>query len=193
MLRKKACSKIHCLRTGGRFVEHIFDEIQATLDCGIWFPALATTLIIPDACGTVEFVGEKPSTRYIQWYDQWVLPRFSCSIAKLDGAAIYKVRNAMMHEASGFTRGNEGFDRIIFRPPGRGVFNFLMSEGGGGRERALLISIQEFVDAVLAGAKEWIGQVRSGPNDDRNIAIDALLQVRPQGIDPHITGLLVIA
>lgn len=182
-----------CVAAKGSDVDHIFDEIQATLNCGIWFPALATTLIIPDACGTVEFAGDKPSARYIRWYDQWVLPHFTCKVAKVDGAAIYKVRNAMMHEASGFTRGNEGFDRIIFRPPGATSINFLMSEPGYGKERALLISIREFVDAVLAGAAEWIEQVRNRTDDPRNIGINALLQVRPQGIMPHFTGSLVIA
>lgn len=36
-------------------MEHILDEIRATYNCGIWYPVISAVLMMPDACGAVEF------------------------------------------------------------------------------------------------------------------------------------------
>src|SRR3546814_7350752 len=102
-------------------MEHILDQIRATYDSGIWYPVVSSALMMPDACGAVEFWGQGKHSRerYVEWYDRWVLPHFSASDGKFDGEVVYIVRNAMIHETTGFTRGKHGFDRVLFIPPNR--------------------------------------------------------------------------
>tara|TARA_B100000378_G_C17956466_1_gene381969 strand:- start:210 stop:746 length:537 start_codon:yes stop_codon:yes gene_type:complete len=178
-------------------MEHIFDEIQATLNCGIWYPALASALLIPDACGTIEYAlsATKPSARYISWYDKWVEPRFHCLITRFDGNIVYRVRNSMMHEVSGFTKGVDGFDRIIFRPDDKGLsLNFYLSVNpAGSQETAFLVSIEQFIDALKRGTDEWLLEVRADGDSRRRDAMDRLLQLRPGGCGSHVTGIPVVA
>jgi hypothetical protein len=179
-------------------MEPILEQIRATYDCGIWYPVVSSLLMLPDACGAVEFWGcpKKPRDRYIEWYDKWVLPKFTAPNINLDGAVIYIVRNAMVHESTGFTRGKHGFDRILFMPPNNanfyGEFN-LMEDCGGLKETAFQITIFGFMQAVEEGVKEWLAEVRGDTDKRREDAISKLVQYRPDGHQPYFFGIPIIS
>jgi hypothetical protein len=40
------------------------EELRATLDCGIWSPVVLGLLVIPDACGAVEYPNASNGNRY---------------------------------------------------------------------------------------------------------------------------------
>lgn len=179
-------------------MEPILEQIRATFDCGIWYPVISSVLMLPDACGAVEFWGKnkRTSDRYIEWYDKWVMPNFKSTNIKFDGDVVYIVRNAMIHESTGFTRGKHGFDRILFTPPNKtgGVIEFCLSENNGGiKETAFQISILGMMTAVEAGVRNWLDDVRSDPDPRRVSALAKLVQYRPDGHAPHIVGIPVVS
>lgn len=179
-------------------MEPILEQIRATFDSGIWYPVVSSILMLPDACGAVEFSGQnkRPSDRYIEWYDRWVYPHFNAEPVKFDGAVVYIVRNAMIHESTGFTRGKHGFDRVVFMPPNRSglVMEFCMS--GDGREAteiAFQVTILGMMNAVELGVKNWLVDVRRDTDSRRMVALTKLLQYRPDGQAPHFVGIPIVS
>lgn len=178
-------------------MEALLDEIRATFDCGIWFPTISTVLLLPDACGAIEYWGQqvRPRDRYAQWYDTWVKPHFSVDRPRFDGSVVYVVRNAMIHETTGFTRGQHGFDRIIFTTPGgifHGSFNMSAPSGPSG-EVVLQISLIEMMLAMECGVRNWLIGVRAAPDKRRELALEKLIQYRPNGLPPHFVGMPLIS
>lgn len=179
-------------------MEAMLDEIRATFDCGIWYPVISSVLMIPDACGAIEHWGKGKNSRdrYVTWYDRWVYPRFHAEFVVFDGSVVYIVRNAMIHESTGFTRGRHGFDRILFLPPdGRGnVFEFnLMANKPETDDIAFQITILGLMNAVEAGVRDWLHEVRNDSDQRRNLALDKLVQYRPNGLLPYFTGFPTIS
>jgi hypothetical protein len=176
----------------------MLDEIRATYNCGIYYPVVSSVLMLPDACGAVEYWGQikRPRDRYIEWYDKWVLPHFRANIVNFDGSVLYIVRNAMIHESTGFTRGEHGFDRIFFMPPNKtsGSTEFLFTDGiGGVPEAAFMVTILGLMNAVETGVRNWLSEVRADPDERRAEALSKLVQYRPDGHPPHIMGIPIVS
>lgn len=181
-----------------RTLEPILEEIRATFDCGIWYPVISSLLMLPDACGAVEFVGQakRPRDRYVEWYDTWVLPHFGASSLRFDGEVVYLVRNAMLHEVTGFTRGQHGFTRIMFMPPSKnGIsFDFNISDHSKlSGEIILQVSISSMMAAIDLAVRGWLRDVRADVNTERARALDKLIQLRPNGHPPHYVGMPIVS
>lgn len=154
--------------------------------------------MMPDACGAVEFweQNKRSTDRYVEWYDKWVHPNFSGGHVTFDGSVVYIVRNAMIHESTGFTRGKHGFDRIMFMPPNkqRGVaeFNLFRNMGGLG-ETIFQVTILGLLNAVDHGVRNWLADVRMDLDKRREDALNKLVQLRPGGHAPYILAAPVIS
>jgi hypothetical protein len=173
----------------------MLDEMIATMNCGIWLPALAVAFMLPDACGAAEFNGidnMSSSKRYKRWYRDWVQDRYELDEA-LSDENVYRCRNAMMHETTGFVRGIDGFDRIVFYPPNRNV------EIGGvvlmerGDHVALMVPIETFVKNMADAVSNWLKHIEIDQDPRRREAAGKLLQLRPDGFPPNIMGVPVIS
>ncbi|MCW1428042.1 hypothetical protein [Novosphingobium sp. JCM 18896] len=176
-------------------MEPILEQIRATYDSGIWYPVVSSMLMLPDACGAAEFWGQekKPRQRYIEWYDKWVAPHFSPANVKFDGSVVYIIRNALMHEATGFTRGTHGFDRVLFTPPNQHgvVLEFFLSQTQN--ETAFQVTILGMLNAIENGVRNWLTEIRADDEKRRENAVAKLLQYRPDGQPPHIIGIPVVS
>ena len=177
-------------------MEYILDEIRATFDCGIWYPVISATLMLPDACGAVENWGlpKHPRDRYKEWYDKWVYLSFNSRNVRFDGEVIYIVRNALIHEITGFTSGKHGFDRIMFMPPNKqsNTFDFNLSATTDALT-VLQVSVESMMEAVHQGVRAWLIEVRADSDKRREQAIERLLQIRPNGEYPYFVGMPVIS
>lgn len=87
-------------------INKIIDEINLALDNNLYFVALATVVILPDACGKVEFPNDKSSDRYVKWYQKYIGDEEKSPYDKGDeydfpymsGEVMYKLRNMILHE-----------------------------------------------------------------------------------------------
>lgn len=179
-------------------MEMMLDEIRATFDCGIWYPVVSSVLMLPDACGAVEFWGQGKHSRdrYQEWYNKWVYPDFSAPNVVFDGAVVYIVRNAMIHESTGFARGKHGFDRVMFMPPNKTGWEMNFNIYGNNRESGellLQVTIRSLMDAVENGVRKWLSEVRSDTDDRRIKALGKLIQYRANGDEVNVAGVPVIS
>ena len=70
------------------------EEIAACINAGIYSPALASAMLVPDACGAIEYPELRNGERYRTWFDAY-LPEYSR--AGFSGAVAWKLRNGMLH------------------------------------------------------------------------------------------------
>ena len=90
-------------------LEQILCEIQRCLDSELYLAALGLSLTIPDICGKAEYPWSGNTTRYINWYNQFVLIKYkpngaespySADMPYLSGEVIYNLRNAFLHSGN---------------------------------------------------------------------------------------------
>ena len=170
------------------------DELEATLNCGIWSPVVLGLLVIPDACGAVEYSQLKNGDRYRKWYDTWV-DKFVSQYVRFDGEVMWKLRNSMMHEAS-LNLASYGYDRALFTPPSRSgniIHMAVTSDGGGSSESALTIYLPSFFNDIKLGVQKGLDCVDTDSDPSRRERMDGLIQLRPQGLAPHIVGLPLVS
>lgn len=167
------------------------EEIQATIDSGIWSTALASALVVPDACGAVEYPGATGNRdRYVSWYDNFV-ERFGGFHFNLDGAFVWKIRNGMLHEA-GTQFYEYGFERVFFTVPTvRGSrFDGITHQETPESPPTLGLSLDRFVARILRGAEAWLCSIAD--DQEKQGKLDRLIQFRPDGLAPVIVGVPVI-
>lgn len=175
-------------------MEHVLDEMRATFNCGIYYPTAATALMLPDACGAAEFVGQaiKPSDKYKRWYEKWIEPNYCrAGDIKFGATQAYILRNALMHEAATFVRGDVGYDRVVFTLPQHGLdMDFCYAENAAGR--VLQLSLGNFLTAIEGGVRNWLNEIRTDTDPSRANAVDKLIQYHPQGVARLIVGVPLI-
>jgi hypothetical protein len=170
------------------------EELKATLDCGIWSPVVLGLLVIPDACGAVEYHNLGNGERYKNWYDKYV-GVVKNSKFRFDGEVLWQLRNAMMHETS-LNLSRYGYDRVIFALPNRyGVVLHMnvSSNNVGVKETALTVFLPTFYSEMRAGVEKWLNEIETDDNTIRHDLLGKLIQYRPKGLYQHILGVAVVA
>lgn len=87
-------------------IPRLIEEINRCLDIDCYLVALITALSLPDICGKAAYPDDKPSDRYIKWYDENIGQYERNEIAKKlempyeSGTVIYSLRNSLIHEGS---------------------------------------------------------------------------------------------
>ena len=84
----------------------LIEEIRKSLDNDIYLSALMIALTLPDICGKASFPNDKPSDRYIKWYDEYIGQYETTEESKREGMpypsglVVYNLRNSLMHEGN---------------------------------------------------------------------------------------------
>ena len=84
----------------------LVDEINRCLDANCYLVALTAALTLPDICGKAEYPNDKPSDRYIKWYDEHIGQYEtndnlkSMGMPYISGEVVYSLRNAMLHQGN---------------------------------------------------------------------------------------------
>lgn len=87
-------------------VLRLVEEIRKSLDNDIYLSALMTALTLPDICGKAAFPDDRPSDRYIKWYDEYIGKYEQDALSKENGMPyesgiiVYNLRNSLMHEGN---------------------------------------------------------------------------------------------
>lgn len=164
------------------------DEVQGAFDCGLYFVALSSGLLIPDACGAVEYPDLRNGQRYARWYDRYVeTPPLGVRYV-LNGDMVWKIRNGMIHETALDFRAH-GFDRVLFTIPDRTGLTMdrnAMTECGPSRESAIDLNLELFLQRIIKGANRWVDEISADP--EKSARLDGLIQLRPNGRAPFIVG-----
>lgn len=88
-------------------VNEIVREINTCLNNGCCMAGLSLALTLPDICGKALFPElEKPSKRYIKWFDEWIgkyehdEEHIRVGLPYLCGELVYSLRNSILHEGN---------------------------------------------------------------------------------------------
>lgn len=162
----------------------LLDEIEATLNCGIYMPALISILALPDACGAIEYPGEKNTKRFIKWFDHYVRGDCPPEHGWFNGDVVWKVRNAILHETSLQLDGQQ-YDEVWFCPDDQRPNHMNITDNRHSRseygKRALQVHLREFFNEVAAGVNKWLNEIENDACSDRQKRLDRMIQFRPQG------------
>ncbi|HRF70494.1 MAG TPA: hypothetical protein PKV66_03600 [Candidatus Pelethenecus sp.] len=123
-------------------VEIFIKDIRKALDNDCLWAALSLSLSIPDICGKIKYPNEKPSDRYIKWFDDYLKaedPDEKEKIPYFNGELFYKLRCAFFHEGTNDVEGNKtSFDLDSFQ--------FIICEKN---------ELEIYADSLSASTPEW--------------------------------------
>lgn len=177
-------------------------QIEASLNSGLYFLSLYTTLTIPDIAGALSSEsGEASGAKYAAWFDQWVRPRFYETVLAsvvpehrqylkpivnpLSGEACYHFRCSLLHQGSSH-HPKSPFSRIIFIEPGltTNVIHY------GRLNDALCIDLNLFCREMIEGARLWLDQAEKDANYKKNY--EKFARRHSGGLVPYIVGVPVV-
>jgi hypothetical protein len=162
-----------------------FEQVaRAGQSDGLYFLALAGSLMIPDLCAAMESDdGLATPQRYISWADRYLAPKYG---GNLSGENCYGLRCALLHQ--GRLRPHSGsWERVLFIEPGpRGgtVHNNSLGD-------ALNIDVQIFVADMVDAALAWLSDTEDSANYRANLG--KFMQRYPDGIPGYIEGPPIIS
>lgn len=88
-------------------VEVFIQDIRNALNNNCLWAALSLSLSIPDICGKIKYPNDKPSIRFIKWFDEYLGQFEKCPTKEneiempyLNGKLFYQLRCAFFHEGT---------------------------------------------------------------------------------------------
>lgn len=172
-------------------IDSLIEEIEAAIDHGLFFSAVAVALTLPDVCSALELNQTDPNSvsnnvgqRYCKWFDTYLSSHFSILTAQ----DCYRLRCGILHQAK-FGHHRTQYDRIIFTLPDSN--NNIVHEFISKRSESIL-SLDSicFCRIMIRSVRRWVDTTRYNENVISNS--DRLFRYRPNGLHPHIVGLPLI-
>lgn len=174
------------------------EQLERSLDSGLYYLSLFTALTIPDIAGALDSDdGEANGDRYREWFEKWVRPRFAeQALAQvprharpyvrnlenpLTGDACYRFRCSLLHQGSS-QHPQSPYARVIFIEPGAtsDVVHCCPIND------ALAIDLRRFCAEVISGTHLWLQQVES--TDRYKANYERFAKRHPTGLPPYIKG-----
>jgi hypothetical protein len=180
----------------------LVDQIEHSLDTGLYYLSLFGALAVPDIAGALDSAdGQANADRYKSWYERWVRPRFKESVQRhfssaglrqlpevenpLTGDACYRFRCSLLHQGSS-QHPKSPYARVIFIEPGAttNVVHYCTLND------ALCIDLPSFCREVTEGARLWLTEVEGTEPYETNY--NRFARRHPGGLRPYIDGVAVV-
>ena len=162
----------------------ILEDVERALRAELYYVALAVALSLPGVCAALEQMSGSTSGKdkslYMDWYDRYLARTYPFMTA-LD---CYSLRCGVVHQGK-FGHDKMQYDRVVFTMPHSvGLHNNVLDD-------VLNLDVVRFCRDVLQAVRTWRQEKSSDLTVRRNLP--RLVQFRPDGIEPYIVGLPVIA
>ena len=178
----------------GSFLEKV-DSVRKALKAGLYEPALALALTLPDICSIIEYPAEKSVTkRYIDWCDCHIFTNQSTdSDIEFTGAALYQLRCHFLHSGDNAIFKNTGtiwtlvkINEFDLMEPKEGLGTELMSRietwkdiDTGEVTYIAKMNLRFILDAICDSAEDFYD---SWPN--KNAFDDHIVNILKYSIEP---------
>lgn len=173
-------------------IDRYLDSITKSLGSKNWYAALFMALTIPDICGALEHPNEKSAVRYVNWYNKYMLPKYSSTMGRLQevhvflsGDDCYALRCSLLHEGTGDI-GGQAISRILESVH----FNEPSDKGGmlhcNQSKSVLQLQVDIFCHDFISAAHQWLSDVQ----DDAGIQarMQSLARIHPAFYFPGFIG-----
>jgi len=173
-------------------IDRYLDSIIKSLESKNWYGALFIALVIPDICGALEHPNEKPGVRYVNWYNKYMLAKYSSTIGPLhephvflSGDDCFALRCSLLHQGTGDIE-KQKISTIL-----KSVrFNEPPDNGGmlhrNQRNNVLQLQVDIFCNDIIDATHQWLSDVQGNVSiQDR---IQLLLEIHPAFYFPGFIG-----
>ena len=173
-------------------MDNYLDAVETSLKYENWRAALFVALAIPDICGALEYPNKSSKVRYIDWYDKYLLSKYSSNIGAdhtphtfLSGLDCYAFRCSLLHEGKAdieSSRIRTVLERIHFNEP---------SANGGSMHcnqmnNVLQLEVDVFCKDIIGATRQWLLDVKNNGNIQAQMA--SLLKIYPPFNFPGFIG-----
>jgi hypothetical protein len=152
-------------------------SIEKSLREQNWYAALSLALALPDICANVCSPNEGSKKRYIEWFNQYVLSKYTRQIGAskeehifLRGEDCYALRCSLLHEGTSEIteqRAQEVLENFNFVIPPSG-WEVHMNQSG----KLLQLQVDIFCQDMCASVNEWLTE-----NEFSNGEFDSFLTI----------------
>lgn len=135
--------------------------IEKALNDENWYAALGLALALPDICANVFSPTEGSQRRYVRWYNQYMLPKYTRQVGAdreehvfLQGEDCYALRCALLHEGShdiSEQRAQQVIENFNFVVPPQG-WEVHMNQ----MKNALQLQVDIFCRDICSSVHQWI-------------------------------------
>ena len=167
-------------------MDTIIAELEGTLKAGLYYAAISMSLTLPDICASLRASSNSSSgknkSRYKKWYDEYLIDEFQ----PMTSEDAYSLRCGVIHQGR-LGHKNSSFSKVIFNIPG--AMNFGVHRAV--HQDVLILNTVDFCVTIGRTSWRWFQDHRDDPIVKSNL--DRLVRTRPLGLEPHISGIPVIA
>jgi len=164
-------------------MDTILADIDRAIAADLHYLAVVMSVTLPDICAALESPdGRTSQTKFMAWYDTHLSTKFRLMSAR----DCYSLRCGVVHQGR-FGLPGKQFGRVIFTlPNAQGIVI-----GQGAINDALMFNAVQFCKTVTETVRDWFAVAAHDPVVQANLP--NLIQLRPAGIAPYISGAPVIA
>ena len=170
-------------------MQKLLKEMMNCVTSKAYYPALMTSVSIPDICAALESNGETNSVKYIKWFDTHAAKHFK---TMLNGSNAYYLRCAILHQGRlSHRKYKQSFDEIMFVIENHEISTHLIELKRVGGKTYLVLELDKFCASIYRSANVWLKQVESTENYKKNYAKFFQRNNQPLPWDDH--GMSIIA
>jgi hypothetical protein len=135
--------------------------IEKSLNEENWYSALTLAIALPDICANVCSPNEGSQRRYVKWYNQYMLPKYTFCVGPdqeehvfLQGDDCYALRCALLHEGThdiSEQRAQQAIDNFNFVVPPKGWTVHNNKSG-----KALQLQVDVFCRDICSSVNQWL-------------------------------------
>jgi hypothetical protein len=187
----------------------ILREIERALDAKLYYLPIAVAFSVPDVCSGLELNPENPGRQNRRTYVAWCEANLCQRFQDLNGHDIYNLRGGTLHKGR-FEHHEARFNRVVFVGPespfrvhdsiisiapdvkfGGGSMEEMTAEALRLSEKALILGVLPFCQAVIESAREWV--IRNLDTANVKANLPRLVRYRPEGLPPFMVNVPVIS
>lgn len=164
-------------------IEALLREIEKALAAELYYLALLLTLTLPDICAALEQPNGRASGR--KMYEAWYKANIFDKIGGLAPDEAYELRSTVVHQSRAQGSSARSYSRVIFTMKAPIRVDSMILNG------AMTFDAEMFCSRWIRMVREWIRSTTANPVVLGHLP--DLLQVRPNGLAPYVTGMPIIA
>lgn len=145
----------------------ILNQIEQTLNVGLFYVALVVTLSLPDICGALlDNDGRANSANYKAWYAANLQSEFP----PLTPEYCYSLRCGVLHQGrSEIVGAGAAQTPVVFKLPDPNGFHFNNIQMTG-QHNVIAFEVAVFCDTVIEKVRAWYATAKTDANVAKNIA-----------------------
>lgn len=161
-------------------MDRLILEIRAALQANMFTLALQGALALIDICAALESSDDRTRANL---FKAWYTTHLGSSFSELSDEDAYQLRCGLLHQGRA---SSDQYEAVVFAiPPVDGIYFHAQING------ALLQGLTEFVTGILDRVEAW--WTANQNNEPIKTNAEFVVRLRPEGLEPYVAGVPVLA